>query len=170
MNTATDRPLREVPQRPRERNEPHGWREAARRIVRALEARPGLASGITLGIWTATRLALLVGVIFGAHYADPQFYDYAGKLAAGLWPYRDVPVEYPPVAIALLLLPALPLLLFPGIAPRPDTAFLHVTHLPAPDPTRYGAYGVSFAVQMLLIDALTLWLVTRAARRLTGRE
>ena len=138
--------------------------------MRALEARPGLASGITLGIWTATRLALLVGVIFGAHYADPQFYDYAGKLAAGLWPYRDVPVEYPPVAIALLLLPALPLLLFPGIAPRPDAAFLHVTHLPAPDPTRYGAYGVSFAIEMLLIDAITLWLVTRVARRLTGRD
>ncbi len=167
MNAAPDRSLKKSSRSPHSGNELRGWRTAARRVTVALDARPGLASGITLGIWTATRLAMLVGVIFGAHYADPQFYDYAGKLAAGLWPYRDVPVEYPPVAIALLLLPALPLLLFPGIAPRPDPAFIHVTHLPAPDPVRYGAYGASFAVEILLIDAITLWLVTRAARRLT---
>lgn len=165
MNTATDRPLQKAPHSPHSNNEPRRWRAVAQRVAESLNARPGLASGITLGIWTATRLAMLVGVIYGAHYADPQFYDYAGKLAAGLWPYRDVPVEYPPVAIALLSLPALPLLLFSGIAPRPDPAFTFVTHLPAPDPVRYGAYGVSFAVEMLLIDAITLWLVTRAARR-----
>jgi hypothetical protein len=167
MSTATERPPLETPQPQRAQSGMLGWRTAVARVRSALESRPGLASGITLGIWIATRLALLVGVIFGSHYADPQFYDYAGKFAAGLWPYRDVPVEYPPVAIALLLLPALPLLLFPGIAPRPDLAFAHVTHLPAPDPIRYGAYGISFAIEMLLIDAVTLWLVTRAARRLT---
>ncbi|HEX9039293.1 MAG TPA: glycosyltransferase 87 family protein [Ktedonobacterales bacterium] len=169
MNTATDRPKK--PQIHPARRRPALARagDLARRFLSAVEARPGLASGMMLGVWTATRLALLIGVIFGARYADPQFYDYAGKLAVGLWPYRDVPVEYPPVAIALLLAPALPLLLFTGIAPRPDPAFLHITHLPAPDPVRYGAYGVSFAIEMLLVDAITLWLVTRSARRLAPR-
>lgn len=182
MNTATDRPPSLMPapapagRARRALRHLRAWRDILRRVVNALEARPGLASGMTLGVWTATRLALLVGVIFGARYADPQFYDYAGKLAAGLWPYRDVPVEYPPAAIALLLLPALPLLLLPGlsgIAPRPDPAFAHLTQiaqLPAPDPVRYGAYGVSFAVELLLLDALTLWLVMYAARRLARRS
>src|SRR5512146_2737197 len=100
MNTATDRPPGLIPQPETTRGALRQWRAVARRAASALEARPGLASGITLGVWTATRLALLIGVVFGARYADPQFYDYAGKLAAGLWPYRDVPVEYPPAAIA----------------------------------------------------------------------
>lgn len=170
MNTATDRTTGQTPRQPRAPSGARGWFSTVRGLARALEAQPGLASGITLGVWVATRLALLAGLIFGAHYADPQFYDYAGKFAAGLWPYRDVPVEYPPAAIILLLLPALPLLPFSGIAPRPDQAFLHITHLPAPDPTRYGAYGISFAVMMLLVDGITLWLVMRAARKLTSRQ
>jgi alpha-1,6-mannosyltransferase len=166
MNAAMERSPRQAPKPSRRQSR---WANAVRWVSSALDARPGLASGITLGVWVATRLSLLLGVILAARNADPQFYDYAGKLAAGLWPYRDVPVEYPPVAIALLLLPALPLMPFPSVAPRPDAAFLNITHLPSPDPVRYGAYGISFAVEMLLIDALTLWLVQRAARKLAPK-
>ncbi len=143
------------------------WREALVSQAR----RPGALRALTIGVWLLTRLALLAGVIIGHRYSDPEFYRYAGNLAAGLWPYRDFAVEYPPLAIVLQLLPALPLLPFAGIAPRPDAAFSHpLTQLPAPDPIRYGAYGVSFAVEMLVIDAVTLWLVMRAARRFSRNE
>jgi hypothetical protein len=113
-----------------------------------------------------TRALLLVAAILGQRYSDPQFYHFAGQLAVGQLPYHDYSVEYPPLAVLLTLLPALPLLPFAGIAPRPDPAFhAGLTSLPAPDAIRYGAYGVSFAVMMLLIDALTLWLVMRVGKR-----
>ncbi|WIG60944.1 MAG: hypothetical protein OJF49_003692 [Ktedonobacterales bacterium] len=131
-----------------------------------LEASPATATRVLWGAWAVTRLLLFVALLLGHTYSDPQFYNYAGKLAAGQWPYRDYPVEYPPLALLLILLPALPLLPFAAIAPRPDAAFAGVvTSFPHPNPLRYGAYGISFAVQMLLLDALTLWLVRRAALR-----
>jgi hypothetical protein len=138
-------------------------------LTAQLEGSP--RSGLALwGCWGLTRVALLLVVVFGHAYCDPQFYHYAGQLAAGHWPYRDVPVEYPPLALVLILLPALALLPFAGIAPRPDPAFAlpaaGITHLPHPDPLRYGAYAISFAAFMLLCDALTLALVMRAGRRL----
>src|SRR5690348_3387232 len=82
-----------------------GWLDAA-------AASPTRADRILLFTWLATRLILLLGMIIGAHFCDPQFYKYAGEFAAGKLPYRDFQVEYPPVAMALLLLPALPLLPF----------------------------------------------------------
>jgi hypothetical protein len=112
--------------------------------------------------WGITRLALLLNLILTAHYCDPQFYQYAGDFAVGRLPYRDVAVEYPPLALVMMIVPALPLLPFAGIAPRPE-ADPHPLH---PNPVRYGAYGISFAVMMVLLDALTLWLVQRTARRL----
>ena len=130
-----------------------------------LEGDTRAASWALAIAWAATRLVLFVGMVASHNYCDPEFYKYAGLFAVGQWPYRNVPVEYPPLAIMLLLLPALPLLPFSGIAPRPDPAFDNLAHLPQPDPLRYGAYGVSFAVEMLMIDALTLWLLRRAARR-----
>ena len=137
-----------------------------RRTFAALEGDAGAARWTLAGAWGATRLALFVGMLVAHSYCDPGFYKYAGYLAAGQWPYRNIPAEYPPLAILLLLLPALPLLPFAGIAPRPDRAFSGpITTLPHPDPVRYGAYGVSFAVEMLVIDALTLWLLRRAAKR-----
>ena len=140
---------------------------SARTWLATIESRPALAARVLLGAWLVTRAALFVGMLVGHSYADPAFYNYAGKLAAGQWPYRDVPVEYPPLAMVLILLPALPLLPFSGIAPRLDPAFVqHPTTLPHPDPLRYGAYGESFALFMLAFDALTLWLVVRAARKL----
>ena len=138
---------------------------------RQLSDAPRFGSRAVWGVWGVTRLILLLIVVFTQSYCDPWFYHYAGQFAAGQWPYRTVPVEYPPLAIVLILLPALPLLPFAGIAPRPDPAFtLPITHLPHPDPLRYGAYGISFAIEMLLIDVLTLWLVQRAAHILMSRN
>ncbi|HKV83469.1 MAG TPA: glycosyltransferase 87 family protein [Ktedonobacterales bacterium] len=136
------------------------------RLLARVESDPRLVTRALAGVWLVTRGLLFIGMLAGRNFCDPWFYHYAGEFAAGRLPYRDVPVEYPPVTIALLLLPALPLLPFASIAPRPDAAFAPgFTHLPHPDPTRYLAYGVSFACEMLVIDALTLWLVRRAARR-----
>ncbi len=117
------------------------------------------------GLWAATSALMLANLVFGHHYGDPQFYQYAGDFAVGKLPFRDVPVEYPPLAFVLILLPALPLLPFAGVAPRPVPEALPLTHLLQPDPIRYGAYGVSFGLFMLALDALTLWLVLRFARR-----
>jgi hypothetical protein len=137
-----------------------------RLIWQRIESQPALASRVLIISWGITRAILFAGVLIGHSYCDPQFYNYAGKLAAGEWPYSAaVPVEYPPLAMVLILLPALPLLPFASIAPRPDPAFINITSLPHPNLVRYGAYGVSFAVEMLIIDAVTLWLVQRAGRR-----
>ena len=54
------------------------------------------ADRLLLGGWMSTRLILLLGMIIGAHYCDPQFYHYAGEFAAGKLPYRDFTVESPP--------------------------------------------------------------------------
>jgi hypothetical protein len=136
-------------------------------IRQRIEEQPALASRLLIAAWCLTRALLFVGLLISHSYCDPQFYNYAGKFASGQWPYSPaVPVEYPPLAMVLILLPAIPLLPFASVAPRPDPAFASITtHLPQPDPVRYGAYGISFAVEMLLIDAATLWLVQRAARR-----
>jgi len=142
------------------------WRQRLA-TFRMLEGDPRASNRILIVVWLVTRVLLTLSVVVGHAYTDPQFYHYAGQLAVGQFPYRDIPVEYPPLAMILILAPALPLLLFPGIAPRPDAAFLHVSHLPHPlDPVRYGAYAIAFAVEMLIVDAVTLWLVRRAARRL----
>ena len=131
-----------------------------------IEMHPATASRLLFASWGVTRAVLFAGMLIAGSYCDPQFYNYAGKLAAGHLPYTAaVPVEYPPLAMVLILLPALPLLPFAAIAPRPDSAFDHITHIPTPNPVRYGAYGISFAVEMLIFDALTLWLVQRAARK-----
>ena len=142
------------------------WRRIIH-IWHRLESQPVLASRLLILAWALTRGALLIGMLIGHSYCDPAFYNYAGKFANGEWPYTAaVPVEYPPVAMLLILLPAIPLLPFGSIAPRPDPAFAHITtHLPVPNAVRYGAYGISFAIEMLIFDAVTLWLIQRAARK-----
>ncbi|HET9981695.1 MAG TPA: hypothetical protein VFQ32_14700, partial [Ktedonobacterales bacterium] len=90
----------------------HVWKslwESATGWLDAAAASPTRADRTLLVAWLATRLILLLGMIIGSHFCDPQFYKYAGEFAAGKLPYRDFPVEYPPVAMVLLLLPALPL-------------------------------------------------------------
>jgi hypothetical protein len=117
-------------------------------------------------VWGITRAIMLVNLIIGRHYCDPQFYQYAGDFAVGKLPYISVPVEYPPLGLLLILLPTLPLLPFGGIAPRPEA----VADPMKPDPIRYGAYGISFGIFMLALDALTLLLVMRVARRWTAND
>ena len=126
------------------------------------------ASGIWT-IWIITRAIMMMNLIVGQHYADPQFYQYAGDLAQGKLPYISIPVEYPPLALLLILIPALPLLPFAAIAPRPGPD-LHTFIVPHLDPSRYGAYGMSFGVFMMAIDALTLVLVMRVAQRYTFND
>jgi hypothetical protein len=135
---------------------PQAMQTTAGRLMVWAQTTPGVWT-----LWGVTRAALLFNLILGQHYCDPQFYQYAGDVAVGRWPYQAVPVEYPPLAILLMVLPALPLLPFAGIAPRPE-ANPHPLH---PDPVRYGAYGVSFGIMLLAVDALTLWGVGRVARR-----
>ncbi|HKW23128.1 MAG TPA: glycosyltransferase 87 family protein [Ktedonobacterales bacterium] len=144
----------------------HWWCWLTTRFDAAANS-PVRADRVLLIAWLVTRLLLLLGMIIGAHYSDPQFYKYAGEFAAGKLPYRDFAVEYPPVALLLLLAPALVLLPFSAIAPRPDPVFVaSPTALPAPDPQRYSVYGLSFGIEMLLIDLLTLVLIRAVARRL----
>jgi hypothetical protein len=146
------------------------WRRA-HSLTRRLDADPQAANLVLLGSWGITRLALVLGMVLGRHFCDPYFYHYAGQFAAGRWPYHDVQVEYPPLAMVLLLLPALVLLPFSSLAPRPDAAFSGViTQIPQPDIVRYSAYGLAFAVEMLLIDVFTLWLVRVAAKRFLSRD
>ncbi|HEV8191227.1 MAG TPA: hypothetical protein VGP82_07055, partial [Ktedonobacterales bacterium] len=142
------------------------WRKPVDLLVR-LDANPYEANWMLVTVWVLTRGALLIGLVIGQHYADPQFYNYAGKLAVGQLPYRDFAVEYPPLAMVLLLLPAIVLFPFSGVSPQVDSVFAGpITQIPSPDPIRYAAYGQAFAVEMLLIDVGTLWLVRRVAMRL----
>lgn len=150
---------------------PRSWWRKPLDVFARLDANPYEANWVLITVWVLTRGALLIGLVVGQHYADPQFYNYAGRLAAGQLPYRDFAVEYPPLAVVLLLLPALVLLPFGGVAPRLDSAFAGpITGIPAPDPIRYAAYGQAFAVEMLLLDVITLWLVRRVAMRLVPSD
>ncbi len=68
-------------------------------------------------------------------------YIYAQKMLNGLVPYRDFAVEYPPLALFGFLLPGL---LSSGLE----------------------AYGVLFALEMLLLDLVVLYILYRLAQRL----
>jgi hypothetical protein len=110
--------------------------------VRSLDGRSGW---MLLGaLWLVTRLIYLLNVTLGHHYPDEAFFVYAQRFSNGLLPYRDFPVEYPPLGIALIVLP--------GLA--------HIGPL-----TELG-YGTGFALEMLALDLLTLFLVIRLARGL----
>lgn len=110
--------------------------------ARSLAGRPGW---ILLGVlWLVTRLIYLLNVMLGHHYPDDAFFLYAQRFSTGLLPYRDFPVEYPPLGIALIVLPGL-------VHDGPLTEWL---------------YGTSFALEMLALDLLTLFLVIRLARGL----
>jgi hypothetical protein len=65
---------------------------------------------------------------------DRIYFDYASKALAGAVPYRDYVVEYPPLAVPVFLVPRL------------ATA-------------RFDVYVMLFAVEMLLFDALAVYLV-----------
>jgi hypothetical protein len=109
----------------------------------------GRSGWILLGaFWLVTRLIYLLNVMLGHHYPDEAFFLYAQRFSTGLLPYRDFPVEYPPLGIALIVLPGL-------VHSGPLTEWL---------------YSTSFALEMLALDLLTLFLVVRLARGLIPRD
>jgi hypothetical protein len=64
------------------------------------------------------------------------YFDYASRVANGMIPYRDYVVEYPPLAVLLMLFPRM------------------LT-------SDFGWYAMLFASLMLLFDVLTLYVVAR---------
>ncbi len=70
---------------------------------------------------------------------------YAALIRAGKVPYRDFRVEYPPLALPLFVLPYL-------LAPGGD------------------GYRVAVAVEMLIFNAATVWLVAAWVERQQGRD
>jgi hypothetical protein len=88
---------------------------------------------------------MFLNVVILKHPCDKVFWLYGNWTVLGvngrhLIPYRDYPIEYPPLATALFMLPG----------------FLR-THL---------AYATGFALVMLAVDALTVHVVRISARRL----
>ena len=86
---------------------------------------------------------------YGPHlpidYDIKFFYSFASPILEGRLPYRDYPVEYPVLAIPVFLAP-----LIAG--------------------TSYARYQVAFVVEMLLLNAWTVWLVTRQVAEAEGVE
>ena len=149
---------------------PDAWFAGLHRLRNAL-ANDQTASRAAAVCWALTRLILVIQVVAGHSYADPEFYQYAGLFATGHWPYTNFPVEYPPLAMVFILAPALPLLLFKRIAPLPDPGFTGTfTHLPTADPVRYGAYAIVFATMILAVDAATTRMVWTGARRFIASD
>ncbi len=95
-------------------------------------------------LWLVTRLVYLLNVMLGHHYPDDEFFAYAQQFSHGSLPYLNFPVEYPPLGIALIVLPGL-------LHSGPLTPWL---------------YGTDFALEMLALDLLTLGLVVYLARKL----
>jgi hypothetical protein len=110
--------------------------------LRSLDGRAGWI--LLAALWLVTRLIYLLNVMLGHHYPDDAFFLYAQRFSQGLLPYRDFPVEYPPLGMLLIVLP--------GLA--------HAGPL-----TEWG-YGASFALEMLALDLLTLFLIIRLAKGL----
>ena len=76
----------------------------SRRLLRVI----GLAVGLTLAaIGLIVYLFGVAHVWYGLHdISDTTIYaDYAARMAQGLRPYVDFPVEYPPLAIPLFVIP-----------------------------------------------------------------
>ncbi|GEM_PF-301382 len=116
--------------------------EAPLMRLRSLDGRAGWI--LLAVLWLGTRLIYLLNVMLGHHYPDPAFFLYGLKVSYGELPYRDFLVEYPPLGILFIVLP--------GLA--------HAGPL-----TEWG-YGSSFALEMLALDLLTLFLVIRLAKGL----
>jgi hypothetical protein len=94
-----------------------------------------------LVLLSLSHAAVLGAVIFlaatgGAAFQVEIFRDYADRIAAGELPYADFPHEYPPLSLAILILPRL------------FTA----------DPTLYAAL---FGVEILICDLVIMFVLSR---------
>jgi hypothetical protein len=104
--------------------------------------RPAL---LLLGLWVLTRAVLLWVALNPRVYSAALFGDvrlYGAKVERifqGELPYRDVAIEYPPGSVPFTILPALAVGTGAG-------------------------YRLAFAVEMLCVDGLGLYLATRLAR------
>ena len=111
-------------------------------------AASGGRGGAMLGLGAAALMATLVVLTVGSRVLvgteDTDLYGrYAGLVGQGRVPYRDFLVEYPPVALPFLVVPAL--------AARAG-----------------GGYKAAFAGEMLLCHAVAVVLVTRRVIRREG--
>lgn len=114
----------------------------------AITDRWDMARLLLPAAWLLTRPPLLVLALVLGSRTDITYLHYGQAMAAGAVPYRDFAVEYPPLAIAFLAIPALTAHSF--------------TQLSAT------SYSVFFGLQALLLDALLYavlarWAGTRAA-------
>jgi hypothetical protein len=79
-------------------------------------------------------------------YCDVQiYYDFVKPVLEGQWPYRDYKVEYPVLAIPVFLLP-----LISG--------------------KTFGPYYVGFLAEMMVVNALAVWLVAKQVAKTDGIE
>jgi hypothetical protein len=107
--------------------------------------RAGRVDLLVLGLWLATRVALLVvslnpRLYSAALFGDIRFYGAkVERMFQGELPYRDVATEYPPGSVPFTILPGLVVGTGSG-------------------------YRLAFACEMLLVDLVGLWAATRLAR------
>lgn len=118
-----------------------GWRcrQASMRACHALARLPVPA------IWLLTRLPLVALAIAVGAQADSTYLHYGQEMAAGALPYRDFAVEYPPLSITFLALPALAAHAFARLS--------------------MDSYTLFFGLQALVLDALLCIVLARGAGR-----
>jgi hypothetical protein len=104
--------------------------------------RPAGAAAFATALLVVVFLAVFTHLWYGVHFISdvPVYEQYAANMASGLLPYRDFPVEYPPLAIPLFWLP-----------------WYHGS---------LGTYTTWFAVEMFALTALSGIIVCAAAARL----
>jgi hypothetical protein len=107
--------------------------------------RPAGAAALVTALLVVVFLAVFTHLWYGVHFISdvPVYEQYAVNMASGMLPYRDFPVEYPPLAIPLFWLPW-----YPG---SPAT------------------YATWFAVEMFALTALSGVVVCAAASWLWPR-
>ena len=114
------------------------------------DARGGTVDLLVVGLWLLTRAVLLIislnpRLYSAALFGDVRFYGAkVERIFQGELPYRDVATEYPPGSVPFTILPALVVGTGAG-------------------------YRLAFACEMLLVDAVGLW-VALSAREGFGQD
>lgn len=114
--------------------------------IRAAAVTRSLLATLPLPIiWLLARLPLIILALALSSQADATYLRYGQAIVAGELPYRDFGVEYPPLALVFLALPAL--------------AAHALASLSA------NSYALLFGVQALILDALFTAVLARGAGR-----